>query len=98
MPDINNSQGQPPLLLTVAQVCQRLNMSKSFIYQEVSSGRLEHYQMGRRLSRIRVSERQLSEYLETFRKGLKRVETPAFDLVMPPAKTEMSRNLSSLLS
>ncbi|MCW7555547.1 excisionase family DNA-binding protein [Endozoicomonas gorgoniicola] len=51
--------------LTVTDICQRLSFGKSFIYQAIADGRLEHYCLGRgrrKKSGIRISERQLQKF------------------------------------
>lgn len=85
-------------LLTVLQVSQRLDMSRSFIYQELSSGRLEHYQLGKLKGRIRVSESQLTDYLESFRKSSQRYTHKKIEVQIPPSVQEVSKALNNLYS
>lgn len=63
-------------MLKVSQVAVRLNCSVATVYQLVESKRLPHY----RCPGIRVSEEQLTEYLETCRNG-----------VAQPASTKFQR-------
>lgn len=51
-------------LLTVKQVAQRLNISPSFVYELLKSGRLKHYRLGKGQGGLRISEKQLAAYLE----------------------------------
>ena len=83
-------------MLTVKDVSNRLGMSISFVYHELSSGRLEHYQIGQAKGAIRVSEEQFANYLEGFRKGKRRVQRKpvATDLPMPINK--MTAELNSI--
>lgn len=85
-------------LLTVLQVSQRLDMSRSFIYQELSSGRLEHYQFGKLKGRIRVSEQQLTDYLDSFRKSKQRYLHKNIEVQIPPSVQEVSKALNNLYS
>lgn len=48
-------------MLKITQVAERLNCSVSTVYQLVESKRLPHY----RCPGIRISEEQLTEYLES---------------------------------
>ena len=52
-------------MLKVTDVAKRLNCSIATVYQLVESKRLPHY----RCPGIRVSEAQLTEFLETTRRG-----------------------------
>lgn len=85
-------------LLTPQQVSLRLNMSRSFIYQELAAGRLEHYQFGKVKGSIRISERQLMDYLNTFRKSRQSYTPEKIDVQAPPSLLAMSRSLNKLLS
>ena len=82
-------------LLTVKDISQRLNMSVTFVYQELSSGRLEHYQLGKVKGRIRVSENQLCNYLESFRKAQK-TALRRESVVVPPSHNQISGELNKL--
>lgn len=53
-------------MLKVSQVAERLNCSVATVYELVESKRLPHY----RCPGIRVSEQQLTEYLESCRNGV----------------------------
>lgn len=85
-------------LLTVLQISQRLDMSRSFIYQELASGRLEHYKLGNIKGRIRVSERQLMDYLDACRKGKQRYTAEKIEVQAPPSVQAMSKALNKALS
>lgn len=84
-------------LLTVMQISQRLNMSRSFLYQELASGKLEHYKLGNIKGRIRVSERQLMDYLNTFRKGKQRYTAEKIEVQALPSVQAMSKALNKAL-
>jgi excisionase family DNA binding protein len=49
-------------MLTVADVAERLRKSRSFVYELIGAGRLSYFRVG---GSIRVSEAQLTEYLES---------------------------------
>lgn len=83
-------------MLTVRDVSNRLGMSISFIYQELRSGKLEHYQLGKAYGAIRVSEEQLSSYLESFVKGKKRTQRKLLATDLPLPVNKMSAELNSL--
>ena len=85
-------------LLTVLQVSKRLDMSRSFIYQELAAGRLEHYQLGKIKGRIRISERQLMDYLNAFRKSRQRFTPEKIAVQAPPSLQGMSKSLNKLFS
>jgi excisionase family DNA binding protein len=51
-------------MFTVKQVAQKLNLSIGSVYKAIQSGALGHYRFG---TAIRVTEEQLSEYLENVR-------------------------------
>lgn len=89
---------EPSKLLTALQISQRLDMSRSFIYQELASGRLEHYKLGNIKGRIRVSERQLMDYLDAFRKGKQRYTAEKIEVQAPPSVQAMSKALNKALS
>ncbi len=89
---------EPSKLRTVLQISQRLDMSRSFIYQELASGRLEHYKLGNIKGRIRVSERQLMDYLDAFRKGKQRYTAEKIEVQAPPSVQAMSKALNKALS
>ncbi len=56
-------------MLKVSQVASRLNLSESKVYELVEKGKLEHYRLD---GAIRVSEEQLTAFLENSKRG----ETP----------------------
>ena len=58
-----------PEMMTVEDVARRLNMSDSFVYGVVSSGRLKHHRFGKGQGGIRVSEDQLTEFLRLTERG-----------------------------
>lgn len=51
-------------MLTVKEVASRLNVSQGAVYKAVRSGELEHHRIG---ISIRISEEQLTEYVEETR-------------------------------
>lgn len=57
------------LLMTVAEVANRLKCSESFVYQLLSSGELKHYGLGQGQGAKRISEEQLEEYLAAKERG-----------------------------
>ena len=62
--------GTVPALMTAEEVAKRLNMSDSFVYAAIASGRLKHHRLGRSQGGIRVSEEQLAAFLgDTERSG-----------------------------
>ncbi len=83
-------------MLTVRDVSNRLGMSISFVYQELRSGKLEHYQLGKAYGAIRVSEEQLSCYLESFVKGKKKAQRKPLATDLPMPVNRMSAELNSL--
>lgn len=83
-------------MLTVRDVSNRLGMSISFVYQELSSGRLEHYQIGKAKGAIRVSEEQFTSYLEGFVKGKKRVQRKPLATDLPLPANKMSAELNNI--
>ncbi len=85
-------------LLSVKNIGQRLGMSAAFVYQELSSGRMEHYQFGKIKGRIRISEDQFMRYLDSFSKGKKRAIIQPVEVVVPPSLNEVSRNLTSIFN
>ena len=46
--------------LTVQEVADRLRLSESMIYKEISAGRLPHYRFG---ARVRITEEGLDAYV-----------------------------------
>lgn len=57
-------------LLTVEEVAQRLNVSVSFVYNLVADGtRLKFYRLGKGQGGLRISERQLADYLRASEEG-----------------------------
>ena len=81
-------------MLTAKDVSNRLGMSLSFVYHELSSGRLEHYQIGQAKGAIRVSEEQFANYLKGFLKDRRRVQrkSVATDLPLPVNKMTAELN------
>ncbi len=57
-------------LLTVGEVAERLNASRSFVYQLVESGRLVAHRIGTGRGAIRVSEEDLASFLEASRQAV----------------------------
>ena len=83
-------------MLTVRDVSNRLGMSVSFVYQELRSGKLEHYQFGKTYGAIRVSEEQLASYLESFVKGKKKTQRKPLAADLPLPVNKMSAELNRL--
>lgn len=83
-------------MLTVKEVSQRLGMSISFVYQELSTKRMECYQLGKVKGRIRVSEEQLTRYLDSFSKAKKKASIKPAEIIAPPTFNEISKNLNDL--
>lgn len=52
-------------MMTVREVAQRLRCAVSTVYQLIEVGKLGAFHIGRNRGAIRVSEEQLSEYLES---------------------------------
>ena len=83
-------------MLTVKDVKNRLGMSISFVYQELRSGKLEHYQLGKAYGAIRISEEQFSSYLENFVKGKKKTQRKSLVTDLPLPVNKMSAELNNL--
>jgi excisionase family DNA binding protein len=72
-------------LLTVKQVAEKLNVSESFVYGLLASGRLKHHALGKAQGAKRITEQQLSEYLTaTERGGDPRLPAPKAKLAPGP--------------
>jgi excisionase family DNA binding protein len=56
-------------LLNVAEIAERLRCSQSLVYAAVASGRLRAYRIGRGKGGIRISEEQLSAFLQATESG-----------------------------
>jgi excisionase family DNA binding protein len=56
-------------LLTVAQVAEQLNCSKSLVYNLLASGELRHFVLGNGQGGKRVSPAQLADYLRRKERG-----------------------------
>ena len=56
-------------MLTVKDVAQRLNVSLGAVYKAIQNGSLEHHRFG---SSIRITEKQLAEYLGETRVEMER--------------------------
>jgi excisionase family DNA binding protein len=56
-------------LYTVKETADRLNVSISFVYGLIASGRLKHYVLGAGRGGKRVSDAQLDEYLKSVERG-----------------------------
>src|SRR5437899_1817785 len=61
--------GAAMALLKVQDVAQRLNCSKSQVYELISSGILRHYRIGKGQGGIRVSDEQIQEFLKERQMG-----------------------------
>ena len=83
-------------MLTVKGVSKRMGMSISFVYQELRSGNLEHYQIGKAKGAIRVSEEQFASYLERFAKGKKRTQRKLLATDLPLPINKMSAELNRI--
>ena len=51
-------------LLSIPEVCQELNMGKSWVYRQIKSGELPSVKLGRS---IKIKRQDLEEYLESHR-------------------------------
>ena len=76
---MNLSERAVQSLLTVAQVAKRLNCSTKTVYKLIDNGTLSHY----RCPGVRVSEEQLSAYLEQSKCERGRPEPPRPKLPRP---------------
>ncbi|MFK7819506.1 MAG: helix-turn-helix domain-containing protein, partial [Planctomycetaceae bacterium] len=56
-------------MLSVRQVAERLNVSRSCVYELISSGKIPHHRIGKRRGVIRVTETGLQSYLDSIRGG-----------------------------
>ena len=56
-------------MLTVKQVKDRLNLSRSSVYALIDSGELKSYRLGAGRGAIRVSEKQLEDFLRSRESG-----------------------------
>jgi excisionase family DNA binding protein len=56
------------MMLTVKQVADRLSVSATCVYQLLTSGKLPHHRIGLGRGTIRVSETDLSDYVDACRK------------------------------
>jgi excisionase family DNA binding protein len=56
-------------LMKVKDVAEYLDVSESFVYGLMQSGRLKHHVLGRRQGGKRVSMEQLEEYLQSVERG-----------------------------
>jgi excisionase family DNA binding protein len=70
-------------MMKVEDVSKRLNVSDSFVYDAINTGRLKHHRLGRGQGGIRVSEEQLAAYLRDTERGGTQ-EAPAPKPVTPP--------------
>ena len=60
--------GSKAMLLTVKQIAERLNVSVSCVYELISEGILSCHRIGPRRGSVRVSEEELSRYLDACKK------------------------------
>ena len=67
---------QPPNLLTVNEVAERLGISVSLVYQMVESGKLTVLRIGNGRGTIRFHPEDLESYLNTCRVQATQPETP----------------------
>lgn len=56
-------------LLTISDLVARTKLSASFWYQAIADGRLRHFRLGKGQGGIRVSEGQLTAFLEAQERG-----------------------------
>ena len=59
----------PPMLMTVAEVAARLQVSPSSVYLLIERGLLPHHRIGVRRGAIRITEADLTAYLLACREG-----------------------------
>jgi len=59
----------PPMLMTVAEVAARLQVSPSSVYLLIERGLLPHHRIGARRGAIRITEADLTAYLMACREG-----------------------------
>lgn len=69
-------------LLKVPEVAQHLNCSVSTVYNLIESGQLPHH----RCPGVRVSEEQITEYLNRTKRGQSTERTPVISGVRPRLK------------
>jgi excisionase family DNA binding protein len=62
----SNGREDPSELLSIAQVCQKLAMGKSWVHQRIRSGEIPSVRLGRN---IRIKRADLEKYLENHRQG-----------------------------
>lgn len=67
-------------MLRVSQVASRLNLSASKVYQLIDAGKIPHYRLD---GSIRVTEDQLTEYLDAVRQGRSEPNPPRPKLPRP---------------
>lgn len=60
----------PPMLMTVAEVAARLQVSPSSVYLLIERGLLPHHRIGVRRGAIRITEADLTAYLIACREGV----------------------------
>jgi len=72
-----------PDLMTVEDASLRLNVSDSFVYQQIASGRLKHHRLGKGQGGIRISEEQLADFLRATERGGEQPE-PTEPIVVRP--------------
>ncbi len=56
-------------LLMVKEVAEYLNVSESFVYGLLQSGRLKHHVLGKGQGGKRISMEQIQEYLQSVERG-----------------------------
>lgn len=54
------TEGEPPRLLTIAEVCRLLSCSRSFLYSEIAAGRIHTVKLGQA---TRTSAAELARYV-----------------------------------
>ncbi len=53
-------------LLTIPEVCQRLGVGRSWVYQRINRGQIPSVRLG---GNLRVKQKDLEEYVESHRRG-----------------------------
>lgn len=74
----------PPMLMTVAEVAARLQVSPSSVYLLIERGLLSHHRIGARRGAIRITEENLAHYLESCREETKGKSTTPVMSDKPP--------------
>ena len=87
--DVHSGKGQPAMtdddstlmtFLTVAEIAAQLRCSRALVYQLCERGKLSHTRLGLGRGTIRVSLRDMTEFLESSRVSVEKPETPVTPL------------------